>query len=727
MFIQSEKKKRLTLDVIGLLEDDLEADELNYDKWSKLIKLALVKDKEEQVRNIFTKYLTIFKFDGQQWCNYINYELNRGEFKKVESLFQKCFLITQSVELYRLYVSYVRRVNDVITGGEMARGIVIQAFEFAVSKVGIDITSSPLWKDYLDFLKSWTPAATWEQQQKIDLIRKVYKRYLVIPTENIESLWSQYTKWENEVNSSTASKFISEKSAEFMLARSWNTEWHNVTKSQLIRTIVPHGIENTLTQNQLTLWHQWLDLERRNSLQIKDESLLKQRLEYVYRQSTMSLVFVPEVWFKFSNFWLLDNEDANLNKCTSLLTDSLTINPKSLLLTFQLAELYEKDNDFEKSKEAYETLARVLVKDYDLCNEQIKELEGKTKKVISNGTGDDQDADDDDDDEDQDAEIESNEPVFQFSEDDAKTLISLYEEEKVTIRSITLVYSKLMMASKRSQGMKEARGIFKQAREHFKPIGHEIYVQSALREHYSDNKKSALKIFELALKYFGTNGEFLMSYLTYLINANDVDNARKLIQTADANISKDVTQLKEQIASPDLNSFYKQLKQHEINSKKVYLRKLYKAYISYAFCYLSLDVANSFANRYQQLFPEDDPIDLFSDRYRIDNMNLIKRLELASTESEISDDEPVPKRRKVQNSENVAFESSGSTQTNNNNFSLPPIPGTQTTQHGFVGSNIYNLLRVLPNASYFGTSSDHVFDAGKLIELFTNLPNTTVD
>lgn len=63
MFIQSEKRKRLALDVIGQLEDDLEANPLDYEKWNKLIQLVLSKDKEEQVKNIFNKYLSIFKFD----------------------------------------------------------------------------------------------------------------------------------------------------------------------------------------------------------------------------------------------------------------------------------------------------------------------------------------------------------------------------------------------------------------------------------------------------------------------------------------------------------------------------------------------------------------------------------------------------------------------------------------------------------------------------------------
>lgn len=63
MFIQPEKKKKATLDVIGQLEDDLENDPLNYNKWKSLLTRVLAKDKEEQVKSIFNKYLAIFKFD----------------------------------------------------------------------------------------------------------------------------------------------------------------------------------------------------------------------------------------------------------------------------------------------------------------------------------------------------------------------------------------------------------------------------------------------------------------------------------------------------------------------------------------------------------------------------------------------------------------------------------------------------------------------------------------
>lgn len=63
MFIQSTKKKRLSSDVIGQLEDDLEEKPLDHTKWMKFIAQVLLKDKEDQVRQVYSRYLKIFDFD----------------------------------------------------------------------------------------------------------------------------------------------------------------------------------------------------------------------------------------------------------------------------------------------------------------------------------------------------------------------------------------------------------------------------------------------------------------------------------------------------------------------------------------------------------------------------------------------------------------------------------------------------------------------------------------
>lgn len=633
------------------------------------------------------------------------------------------------MEICRLYVSYVRRVNDVITGGEMARGVVIKAFDFAISQVGIDLTSGSLWNDYLDFLKSWTPAATWEQQQKVDLIRKVYKRLLVIPTENIETLWSQYTKWENEVNTSSASKFISEKSAEFMLARSWNTEWHNITKKQLIRDVIPFGVRQPAVQKQLSLWYQWIELEKKNNLELKSEAL-DQRIEYVLKQAVISLPFLPELWFKYCKFKLANNDEANLNACIDILNESINLNPKSLLLNFQLAELYERDNNYTKSEQVYNKLIDLLVKDHNTLSERINALEKKpldsTNELYNNSNEDDQD------DEMQDIQdgngVEIN-VAHQLSEEERNTLDNYNNEKNELNKTITLACVRLMMACKRFEGIKMARKVFKDARQKFPSIGQEFYVQNALMEHYSDNKKTALKIFGLAFKIFSTDGEFLLSYLDYLVNSNDVDNIRKLIQSSDSNITKEITNITEELNKPNIDDYTKLIKTKELQEKKYYLKKLFKNYITYALNYLSLDVAYSFANKCEQLFPDDDPIDLFSDRYRIGKHDLIKRIDLGQEDASYEESQPSKKRKVVIKEPETIIEKVNIVDSRNVNSTMGNgLPSSNSVPDtGFIESNIYNLLKILPNASYFGNPSEHVFNNQKLVELFSNLPNVSTD
>ncbi|KAK6204334.1 uncharacterized protein RJT21DRAFT_123605 [Scheffersomyces amazonensis] len=743
VFIQTDKKKRLALDVIGQLEEDLEQDPLDYGKWNRLIKSVVAKDKEEQVRSVYDKYLSIFKFDGNQWCNYINYELSRDELEKVETLFQRCFSITDSVELCRLYVAYVRRVKDVRIGGEKARGTIIQAFEFAIDKVGLDLSSGKLWNDYIEFLKDWTPSATWEQQQKVDLIRKVYKKYLVIPTDTLEAGWAQYTKWENEVNSVTATKFISEKSAEFMLARSWLTEFHNVTEASLERNIhsgTIRGPESREIEKQLEYWLKWVDLEKKNILELKDNSQVEKRVAYVYKQATFSLPFISELWFKYSKFLLISNEEANLSKCITLLTEGLNLNPRSLILTFQLDELHEKENSFDSSKEAFNKLIDHLVNDHKKITDQIDLITGLTasngningKNINTNndvvmeddatptpGPGGDDDDDDDDVN-----NLASLRP--ELSEGDKAKLIELGKLKEELESSITLAYVKFMIAYKRSGGIEGARKVFKQGKK-FKNIGYQFYVENALLEHYVDHKKIAVKVLDVAMKKYGTNGPFLLAYLNYLINTNDVDNIRILIQTADTNFSKEIASLNEELQNPDLSQFKKDSITQQVEKKKRYLRKLLKSYISYATNYLSLDVAQSFANKYEQTFPSDDPIELFTDRYKLGKYDLIRRFELNSAPDEEDDDDeiqPLKKKRRASKTSEESFSipdgDSGSHR--NSIFNNGALPG-QKEEKSFVGPTIVTLLEVLPNASYFGPASQSVFKSDKLVKLFANLPN----
>jgi cleavage stimulation factor subunit 3 len=95
-----------------------------------------------------------FGDQASQWKNYADMELADGEFKRVEEIFQKSLPVAWSVELFQFYLDYIRRRNDVFTGGELARTTIIQAYEFVISTIGLDKDSGRIWADYLDFVKS---------------------------------------------------------------------------------------------------------------------------------------------------------------------------------------------------------------------------------------------------------------------------------------------------------------------------------------------------------------------------------------------------------------------------------------------------------------------------------------------------------------------------------------------------------------------------------------------
>lgn len=734
MVVKSEKKERLSLDVIGQLEDAVEQDPLDYKSWTKLIDQVILKDKEDQVRSVFDRYLAIFKLDARQWSSYINFELNRADFQRVVDLFAKCLPIISDVDLCRTYVLYVRRVNDVITGGEKARSTVVLAFDFAVNKCGIDIDSSDLWNDYLDFFKTWTPGTSWEQQQKTDLIRKLYRRCLVIPNARIESMWSDYTKWENEVSTpNNASKNIADLSTEYMEARSWNTEWHNVTKNLIRRRIVPVSAADDpkdVVKGQLEAWLSWLEFETKNSLNLKEPDL-QHRVEYVYKRAVAILPFVPEAWFRYNKYLMSNNEDANKGQCIDLLTDALRLNPNSFLLTFQLAELYEKDDSFPKAQEVYNNTIKYFADKHSQVEANIQEINEASAKRAGVALATKKEKEDSADNSDSDDE-DNEQPIVQYSENEALQVLNLQAKLAELNKSVTFLYIKLMALCKRSQGIKEVRAVFKQ-RKNFKLLGYEFYVENALIEFYSDNKKIADKVFELAMKSFNKIGAFLYAYLDYLIISNSIEGIKVFFEIAMTNLLKEIAGDKEALQLATINILEQKKRSESLKSNEFYLRKLMRKYINFASNYLDLDTVLSLEKRFVQYFPEDDDMALFIDRYKAAGFDGVAKYDLGKkmpvdmldNEEEDVDTRSAKKRRKFAGSEdNYSPEAAGGRSSDNSknlNSITPAVPAAP--QHGFVGNTIYNLLQILPNAGYFGPPSEHVFDSTKLVELFGNLPS----
>lgn len=81
-------------------------------------------------------------------------------------------------------------------------------------------------------------------------------------------------------------------------------------------------------------------------------------------------------------------------------------------------------------------------------------------------------------------------------------------------------YIQYMKFSRRAEGIKSTRDIFKKAREDSRTKFH-VYVAAALMEYYcTKNKEIAFRIFELGLKKFPNIADYIMAYVDYLSHLN---------------------------------------------------------------------------------------------------------------------------------------------------------------------------------------------------------------
>ena len=137
-------------------------------------------------------------------------ELQNDDFYRVEQIFNKTLLSIPNLQLWSIYLNYVRRRNNLTTDvSGTARQIVSQAYDFVLQNVGIDRDSGQIWQDFVNFIKSGPGTmggSGWQDQQKMDSLRKAYQRAICVPTQAVNSLWKEYDQFEMSLNKMTVSE-----------------------------------------------------------------------------------------------------------------------------------------------------------------------------------------------------------------------------------------------------------------------------------------------------------------------------------------------------------------------------------------------------------------------------------------------------------------------------------------------------------------------------------------
>jgi len=455
-------------DRINIAHQKLADDPYDIDSWLILIKNAQCRSIDE-ARETYEQLVHIFPTSGRYWKTYIEQEIRARNYERVEKLFQRCLMKVLSIDLWKTYLLYVKETKFTLP---TYKEKLAQAYDFALDKMGLDIQSHTLWNDYIKFLKGVEALGSYAENQKITAIRKVYQRAIVNPMVNIENLWKDYVNFEQGIkqNPAIAEKMTHEHSRDYMNARRVAKEYEAVTRGLNKQAVSVPPTGSSDENKQVELWNNYIMWEKSNPLKVEDPALIAKRVMFAYEQCLLCLGHHPHIWYEAAIF--LQDSAKTLQEKGDV--DS------SRMFTEQASALYERavTGVLKKCMLLYFTYA-----DFEEQNMKFDKTHAIYQKYL--------------------------------------------DREDV---DPTLCYVQYMKFCRRAEGIKQARAVFKKARDDNRSNFH-VYVAAALMEYYCSKDKSvAFKIFELGLKKFGSSPEFSLAYLDYLSHLNEDNNTRVLFE-----------------------------------------------------------------------------------------------------------------------------------------------------------------------------------------------------
>ncbi|KAK5089991.1 mRNA 3'-end-processing protein rna14 [Lithohypha guttulata] len=613
-------KSRLAHDVVGLLEDRVKDDPRgDTAAWLELIEEYKNRSKEDEVRRTYERYFEVFPQAAEQWCAFLRWEEAADRKWHMEQIFKKVLVSVPSVEVFTVYVNYVRRRNNVQTGDTAAYRNINQTFDFALKFVGTDKDSGNLWQEYISFLKTGAGTVggtTWQDSQKMDTLREAYARALSVPTSAILPLWKEYEAFEMGINKVNGRKLLAERSPDYMTARGAHTQLQNITRG-IDRTTQPRlppalGYAGDMEyQNQVKLWKEWIEWEKEDPLQLRPENndAYLDRIIFTYKQALMALQFWPEMWYDAAEFSLANNRDE---QGLLFLNQGFASNPESALLAFKLADRLEttttNDNTNDSgAKNRMKTVRDPYDKVLDALYATIKKtetrMEAEVQRIEKTASSQHNESNG------QDQPIAPNidhtksalEQQVQTVKDQAKN------QSDMLSKIISHVWVALMRASRRIQGkglpnekVAGFRAIFNEARKrgHVTP---EFYVEAALIEWICYRDPTGSKILERGAKLYPDDAYLPLEYIKHLIQKEDVTNARAVFETTVSRFTTgDNRDKPESVAkTKPLFLFF-----HDYESK-----------------YGELSQVIRLEARMRELFPEDPALLQFSARYQTPGFN----------------------------------------------------------------------------------------------------------
>ena len=269
------------------MEERVVADPLDADAWEMLLNEAQ-KQTPADYRPLFERCMQHFPSAAICWYYWITTELQARDVAQVESLFERCLLLCQHMELWSMYVRYLKQEK------RAGPKELVPALKLLLDTVGADVKSGPLWLEYIGLLRDQVEPGAMPTAASVTAVREVYQRALVQPAIGLEALWKEYEAWEAVQSRDNAKAVLAEVADEALVARRVARE-RKVLVDQLELKMMPRRPRGTQREStQLRAWRALWEYEASNPQRLPPDEL-QGRMRYTFNQALMVSWFTPQV------------------------------------------------------------------------------------------------------------------------------------------------------------------------------------------------------------------------------------------------------------------------------------------------------------------------------------------------------------------------------------------------------------------------------------------------
>ncbi|XP_051131496.1 cleavage stimulation factor subunit 77 isoform X2 [Andrographis paniculata] len=350
------------------------ADKYNVEAAELLATKALRLPLSEAVP-IYEQLLTTFPTSAKYWKQYVEAYMAANNDEATRQVFSRCLLSCLQVPLWRCYIRFIRKINDKkgVEGQEETK----KAFEFMLNYVGADISSGPVWMEYIAYLKSLPGQRTQEESNQMGIIRRTYQRAIVMPTHHVEQLWRDYENFENTVSRALAKGLLADLQPKYNSARAVYRERKKYADEidWNMLAVPPSG--SPKEETQWIAWKNLLNFEKGNPQRVDNASANK-RIAFSYEQCLMYLYHYPDIWYDYA-MW--HAKSGSRDSAIKIFQRALKALPESDILKYAYAELEESHGAIQAAKKVYESFFGDAVKATALSQIQFIRFLRRTEGV----------------------------------------------------------------------------------------------------------------------------------------------------------------------------------------------------------------------------------------------------------------------------------------------------------------------------------------------------------